>query len=239
MKISILIVCFVLLKTLINNDSVVVFNDAPKVITCQTLNLQGKVKSFTESFSFVIIEDDSAFVPDSLSSIIESVSIQYFDENGIWIKTYSEKNGELYYKTEVKFDNDSNYLGFIVTDTINNVTFESKLIEFTNDRIVEENFSEYGKISVLSRYYSNGLLIKTIYESLLGNKNIKTNEYVYDENMRLKAIIINNSSPDLYNSMQLVKYLEFDEKGNWTKRLSYTNGLNSGQLTVRSFEYYD
>jgi hypothetical protein len=129
------------------------------------------------------------------------------------------------------------------------ISENGKLIDFKQESFPEDDYSDSVILNTESNfnlvsYYGDSLYFKiySFFESdrlikdsiVVSNSEIEVNKYGYDD----KGLKVNNVQ-ELYYLNGLLKkqidysykYLDFDELGNWTKRIEYLKIFNSDSYT--------
>jgi len=209
--------------------------------TLKTDNIKGPVNTYTESYQNALLDLDLNIVEDSLKEA-ETYTTRYFDKNGVWTESKIYVKGALFSTAIVQFSDNGSYTGTTNKDENGNITSETRVATFTKSQLIEENIMDDEVVYRRTKDFENNKTTKMVIDNMLKSDIVHSEfTYTYNEDGLIESyrIITTRNNEEISDNVQLVKYLEFDDHGNWTQRLSYTKGLHSGQLTVRTFEYYE
>lgn len=212
----------------------------PLTITLEHNNLKEDVKSVSETQRHIIFDEEWNTKADSnMINMSFPLITRFFNENGTWVKTKIKMNNKPYSESEVLFDEDGNYNGARRIDEKGDFFEEIKVIELTETIRKEETYDKDNKLisSSVSIYENN--ILQTQTTELNNGSLYMENHFVYDEKgneSEINYILRNNDSE--YENKILVKYLKFDDKENWTERITYSPNSNEGVLVKRVIEYY-
>ena len=210
-------------------------------LSLKSYNLKGNVEYFSDKKIPSILTEEWITIPDSTSSI--SIQNKYFDNNGLLTELkYFDKDSVLMLKSEIIKSKTGKYQGSKDFDKNGKQTKLTKIISSTKDNLETETYDQKSGdlISKSKTEYENHLVKKQYSESVSqGHKS----EYIYkrnDEGNEIEISMIMEFGNQKMERITFVKYLDFDEYGNWTKRIDY-NRENGSEclLTVRRINYYE
>jgi hypothetical protein len=132
-------------------------------------------------------------------------------------------------------------IGAISTNIKENKT-EKVEIKKINENLFETKTFEIESNEIISTAYThrkNGFTFKQEFENKFSGRVNKTNKYYIRNASGLVTEIIDSTRIDnqLFTTKTLVKYLEFDSRNNWTKKIEYS-GDTICRVTLRKLEYY-
>lgn len=209
--------------------------------TLDTDNIKGSVKKYIESFQNVHLDTDMNIIEDSLGKERDTYTIRNFDNKGVWTESKIYMNGELIINVTVHFSDDGAYIGTENKDKSGNIRSETKVTEFTDKKLTEENIMDGEVVYRRTRFFDKKKTTKMVVDNKVDEYSYHS-EYTYtiDKNDLPSQyhFILTQNDQVISDDEQIIEYLKFDDTGNWTKRLTYKNGTHSGQLTIREFEYY-
>lgn len=204
-------------------------------------NIKGQVKSYEESFQNVSFDDEFNIAEDSSAEQSQSYSVRYFDEKGVWIESKVFMQGTLFSNAIAQFSEEGAYIGTINLNEAGDTASQTKVIEFTSKKLVEENILDGEVVYRRTKVFDNLKTMSMVVDNMI-NENTLHSEFSYSYNedgfISSYSTKTTQNGEEISASEQNIKYLEFDNEGNWTKRLSYSEGVFEGQLTIRTFEYY-
>ena len=210
-------------------------------LSLKSYNLKGNVEYISDKKVPSLLTEEWKTVHDSTNSI--SIQNKYFDKNGFLTELeYFDKDSVLLMKSEIKKSKTGKYQGSIDFDKNGNQTKQTKIILSTKDILETETHDhKSGDLISKSRTEYGNHLVKKQYSEFVsqGHKS----EYIYkrdNEGNEIEISMIVEFSDQKMESKSYVKYVDFDEYGNWTKRIDYNreNG-NECLLTIRRIKYYE
>ena len=213
-------------------------NSEPIVISLKNFNLEGDVTSITQEASIVNIDEDANILGEAERNTYHSMTTYLFNDKGVWQKSMFYMNNDLYSTIDALFSENGDYNGAVQKDSKGNITGEIKLVEFTDTKRIEETYFndklQFRSTQKLNNHIPQEITNETFLETTITTKTTNS----FDDNNRIIEYSIEDiSNGESHNKFQYkVKYLEFDENGNWTKRLDYIEGENEGIMYTRSFE---
>ncbi|NOU59625.1 hypothetical protein [Marinifilum caeruleilacunae] len=198
-----------------------------KVLTAESSELKGKIKSLIEKrYSARVVNGTILEINEEGTGKIEIQ--KFFDnENRLELSKAFDENGKLYSITKVKTDFSKNYTGADTYDNTNKLIYVDKVINSTDSSFVIErtNLTNATKTKSKMVYDRNRLCV--LISNQINESTSITWEYDRDETGKLtKTIMINEFGQHIDTTLFSVKYLEFDHKGNWTKRFDLKSGQN-------------
>lgn len=209
--------------------------------TLKSYNLSANVEYISDKKIPSFLTEEWSTVPDT--SRAASIHNKYFDEEGFLTESkYFDKDSLLLLRSEIIKSKTGKYQGSKDFDKNGNLTKQTKIISSTKDNLQTETY-DYKTGDLLSRsktVYDNHLVKKQYSETVSqGHKS----EYIYkrdDEGNEIEISMIIEFGDQKMERKSFVKYLDFDEYGNWTKRIDYNreNG-NECLLTIRRIKYYE
>ena len=210
-------------------------------LSLKSYNLKGNVEYFSDKKIPSILTDEWKTVPDSNSSI--SIQNKYFDKYGFLTELeYFDKDSVLLLKSEINKSKTGKYQGSKDFDKNGNQTKQSKIISSSKDNLETEthDYTSGDLISKSKTEYENHLVKKQYSEFISqGHKS----EYLYkrdDEGNETEISMIVEFGAQKIENKSFVKYVDFDEYGNWTKRIDYNKEIgNECLVTVRRIIYYE
>lgn len=210
-------------------------------LSLKSYNLKGNVEFFSDKKIPSILTEEWKTVPYSNSSI--SIQNKYFDKNGLLTELeYFDKDSVLMLKSEIIKTKTGKYQGSKDFDKNGNQTKLTKIISSTKDNLETETYDQKSGdlISKSKTEYENNLVKKQYSEFVSqGHKS----EYIYkrdDEGNEIEISMIVKFGDKKMENKSFVQYLDFDEYGNWTKRIDYNKESgNECLLTVRKIKYYE
>ena len=205
----------------------------------RTFGLTGDVK---EVLSSVVTLPDA---PDEESWVGEEEPVLAFDEQG---RVTLDGYGNVY-----EYNADGSYAG-PYSDYVK-VTRDAsgRLASFDNTEIPEEDFDDFDVMSYCRVTYEYDAQGRVATETYSGWEWGTTTTYTYDGNKLWPAKATTNSYDEGYNENSVItyEYLDFDARGNWTKREatvvteSYEEGAEDEKETstqvkqeIRSLSYW-
>lgn len=201
--------------------------------------LKGKVKSFTERTydaekKFGKWENGDLKISGHNKTMFnesgEITEIDYLDEDlkltTKYIPTYKDDN-----VIEENYFDESGALNS--SNKFTNISSDKKEYE----RLDKEGRKEMDEIL----YYSKNQITKSIINSYYNGNvlDVFTATFEYDKNNHLISMKQVNKKGEIILFIKF-EYLEFDQKGNWTKRLNYdeSDEENPKSIFIREYEYY-
>ena len=181
--------------------------------------------------------------PDTSLNMMINIQNRYFSQDGIMtnIKYYNRDSllnmdhRLIYDKKEKKHVASYDY------NKNNELTKITKYKILTLDSLYSETFdNKTGDIIQKSRtYYKNGLSFLQIFENVESNYSGKYTIKRDKDGNEIEMTIDTKWDNENTHSVLKYEYLEFDDIGNWTKRIRYSaDDKTSGLLTIRRIEYY-
>lgn len=198
--------------------------------------LNGKVKTYLEQYYEAEVKfgewekGDIQFIGHSRTS---------FDNDGNykWVE-YLDEDNELFYKCIPKREN-GELIEEVVYDEDGKLINKSKFFRNSND---EQEFIQYDKDGVKTAqgklYIENNLVIRQQIQ-IFEEKKVKeeySDVFEYDKDGNTIGQKKSDINGEIIGNINY-KYLAFDEKKNWTKRLYYVDGVPTS-IVIREYEYY-
>ncbi len=168
-------------------------------------------------WEFIDIYDDEKFIEGKNyreGRLIGEVFKRYY-ENGNpkdCISIYDYDFG-LSKKWISKFDINGNQISLDIEEQIDNERFKKEKIKYYNDKILQKIVENYD--------IKNNLIDRCIYK--------------YDDGCKVG---VEEYSSNIDLSFTYIYKYDFDEKGNWTKRVKYLENVPC-EIIERTFEYFD
>ncbi|RXQ87402.1 hypothetical protein EO244_16475 [Ancylomarina salipaludis] len=196
-----------------------------KALTAQSSDLKGQIKSLTEKrYSAQLIDGTIQEVKEKHTGKIEIK--KFFDkENRLEKSKYFGENGNLHSIVKIRVDHSYYYLGSEGFDDTNKLIFEDKVTKSTENSFIVERFNVNSNTLVQSEMVYDKNRLCTLLKTQINDSTSIAWEYKRDESGRiLYTNTINKFGQQVDTSLLFAKYLDFDHKGNWTKRIDYKKG---------------
>ena len=202
-----------------------------------TYGLKGNVKSYTEKSIKVKFDKNWSFIEDTVKSYSMKTE-RYFNEDGFLDSIYY--TGKNVTGTKVIYDNlDKNRRSSFQYDLNGNEISFTRCVSFKDSILEVETINSKTNIttSISWTKYENKQVAWQ--KSKLIENDLETkNEHIRD-NKGLELAIrrtFSFGSNKKQEAKILIKYIEFDKYGNWTKRIEYSDE-SQGILITREFIY--
>jgi hypothetical protein len=209
-------------------------------LSLKSYNLKGKVEYFSDKKIPSILTEEWKAVPDTNSTI--SIQNKYFDRDGFLINLeYYDNDSVLLLKSEINKSKTGKYRGSKSFDKNGNQINQTIIISSSKDNLEAETYDhKTGDLISKSKTEYENYLVKKQYSESVSPEN--KSEYIYKrdgEGNEIEISMIIEFGDQKMERIAFVKYLDFDEYGNWTKRIDYNkeNG-NECLLTIRIIKYY-
>lgn len=209
-------------------------------LSLKSYNLKGNVEYISDKKIPSVLTDEWKTVPDSNSSI--SIQNKYFDKHGFLTELeYFDKDSVLLLKSEINKSKTGKYQGSKDFDKNGNQTKQTKIISSSKDNLETETYDyKSGDLISKSKTEYENHLVKKQYSEFVSQRH--KSEYIYkrdDEGNEIEISMIVEFGDQKMENKSFVKYMDFDEYGNWTKRIDYNKELgNECLVTVRRIKYY-
>jgi hypothetical protein len=190
----------------------------------------GSVKSMkVERYSFVDSEDD---INDREPTIVDSYSfsntgelISYSENNSV-AKVYAKKKGQL---CKEFLDEDGHAVAYEILNKINEQEYVMQYFDH----------HEHLKSEVVYKLENNLILSYTLklyqHHKVVSESTMYVN---YDKDNLRSSISVGGETDKI---IKIYEYKDFDENGNWIRRLNYENtssGKKLSSVEIRTIEYY-
>lgn len=222
-------------------------------IKCEKIKIKyengDRVNHIEERFLLTIVEGrpTTKSWSEKNGKSTDEVSMKTYDENNLLFREIKQWDGEdkvtssFYYNNENKLIHVEMYINWA-----DKVSHERYRYENQNEVLVEKYKSDGELNSLTYQEYENSILQREIIDDMEklvtivynhdGNKTIRTeSEYnnveIYDKNGLLLEFSNNEGIISSFS-------YEFDEQGNWTKKIEKKYGLFEKEITTREITYY-
>ncbi len=211
------------------------------ITTTQTYGLYGKVELVSEKTINANFNENWNITVDTINPYC-FIENRFFDKKGVitFIDYYSKDS---LFITKSIYDSSNKNESQISsqTDKFGKIIEYTKFISINDSLVHSETFDSYTNdtISKTSTKIVNGKIIWSKTENIKGGKS---SEWYYkrDTNgLEIEMKTIFSYDKDKYYQKIKIKYIEFDKKGNWTKRIQYNEKEKYCTLQTRLFKYYD
>jgi hypothetical protein len=203
--------------------------------SAESFGIKGEIISFIEKRYPATLENDSII---EKTDIIGNIEIhKFFNEKNQLVKSiYYDGNGEFYSFTKILIDESGKYIGTETYDSNDKLISEGKTVSSTDTSLVFEtkNFPK-NTISLSKMTYYENRLNKTIYSELNDSSSIFWKYYRDSNGLIVKTQMVNWQGSTKDTSYHETKYIEFDNHGNWIKRIDYKE--NDVYVYERKIEY--
>lgn len=210
-------------------------------ITWKDYSIVGKVKILSEKIMYVKCNEDLTLSSDTFLNKLTFIQNRYFNKKGLITKFFyydkdsvmTLKNEYVISKGEIVGANSTNIkenkVEKVEINKINENLFESKTFENESNKIISTAFT----------HRKNGFTFKQEFENKFSGRIQKTDKYYIRDESGLVTEIIDTTRIDnqLFTTKTLVKYSEYDNRNNWTKKIEY-HGDTICRITLRKLEYY-
>ena len=165
-----------------------------------------------------------------------------FDEEGRQLgMEMRDRNNQVTSKMEMRYENGklTEQLFYTPEGTL---TGNAKYLELTPEKVRWESYDSEGNVyNKGTSYFENGQMVKqefTAYTSPTSAR-ILTTVFSYDEDGQL-ILQKQEDSTGEFRSVSRFEYVEYDDQGNWTKRLNYDSETSTmpAAVTIRTITYY-
>ncbi|MHC1705026.1 MAG: hypothetical protein AB9846_14040 [Tenuifilaceae bacterium] len=209
-------------------------------ITWRDYQIVGKVKMLSEKTIFAKVSKDLTESLDTILSKHTLIQNRYFNNKGLITEfNYFDKDSLLTLRNVYKISNGriigaKEYKKGKLTEKveINKISeniFEAKTTNIESNEIISTSYT----------HRKDGFTYKQISESKLSGRIHKNNKYYIRNETGLITEIIDTIRIDnqLFTNKTLVKYFEFDQRNNWTKKIEYPSD-SICRITFRKCDYY-
>lgn len=210
-------------------------------MTTKSFDLLGKVGFFSEKEIKIHLNKDWNFSIDTINPYC-FLSNKFFNSTGVIDSIYYFDKDSMFL-SKLLYCNTPNNNEIISTqyDRLGKKTNETKFISFKDSITYVEDYNVNTK-EMLSKTWIKTVNFKTIWMKSENVKNKVYSEWVYerDDNgieIRIKTKFGFDKNQD-YRILK-IKYLEWDSKGNWTKRIEYNENENDCILKIRQIKYIE
>ncbi len=207
----------------------------------KTYNLKGKVEYISDKKILSLLSADGQIAP----YINELTTIQniFFDKNGLLtLVDVFDKDSVLLLKSKINRSGSGEYQGSRHFDKEGNLIKETRIISSTANSLETEIFDcKSGKLaSKLKTVYENHLPKKQ-YSAFVEQNYSSEEDYKRDSRgNEIEITTIIEMDDQEKEDKSFVTYLEFDEYGNWIKRMVHNKkDGNECLLTIRTIKYYE
>ncbi len=213
-------------------------------LSLKSFNLKGRVEYFSDKkIPSRLMDNNWSTQVDTLYLTSLSYQNNYFDKNGFLTNMkYYDKDSSLLIDSRILFSKSGNYEGAKDFDK-NGEQLTYTQIVGSDTNFLEIETYDYNSGTLISKStteYEN-YLVKVQYSESIGQRN--KSKYIYkrdadgNEVEILMSIEFGNQKIE---NRSFTKYLDFDEYGNWTKRIDYNDEKKEECLvTIRKIKYYE
>lgn len=211
--------------------------------TTESYNLKGRVKLLSEKTEKIQRSDDFNYSIDTTTPYCV-ISNKYFNLNGVLDSIYYFNKDSLFLSKMLN-NYHSGKSGVVSTqyDKQGRKKSEMKFISFKDSIVYVEEY-EANSNELLSKTWTKKENLKTIWMKSENVKNNINSEWVYERDdtgneTEIKTKFGFDKNQDI--RIIKIKYLNWDSKGNWTKRIEYeeNNIKVDCLLKTRQIKYYD
>ncbi len=213
-------------------------------LSLKSYNLKGNVEYFSDKkIPSRLIDNNWKTQIDTLHLTSLSYQNKYFDKNGFLTNIkYYDKDSSLLIDSRILFSKSGNYQGTKDFDKNGEQLTYTKIIDSdTNFLAIEIYDYNSGKLISRSKTEYENYLVKTQYSESINQRD--KSKYIYKRDPKgnevetLMRIEWGNQKSE---NISFTQYLDFDESGNWTKRIDYNNEKGDECLvTIRKIKYYE
>ncbi|PTX60890.1 hypothetical protein C8N46_10546 [Kordia periserrulae] len=219
----------------------ILLNSCTRVLTeWEKYGLKGNVKSMKEEDFEVIEESENWDIGPKMEYgyVINFdkegyyENLVYHDSKGNFIEKYIPKRKGRKIYEELRYDENNEITRKILVTYSSNKKRKYKILK-ADGELLSKNIS----------YVENKLVSRReiyVYDESFENDQLKfISEFTYDDNQNLIKYLQFTGKEE--TASYTYKYLEFDDQGNWTKRLEYNTQNDSStpdKITIRTYEYY-
>lgn len=210
--------------------------------TTKSYDLIGKVEFLSEKAVKVLLENDGNYSIDTANPYY-FISGRFFNNKGVLDSIYYlDKDSMFLSKVLYNYTSDNKGVVSIQYDKHLKKKSEAKFVSFKDNIVYFEDYDANNEI--LSKTWTKKVNFKTIWMKSENVKNKVYSEWVYerDDNgietgIKRKFGFDKNQDYRIYK----IKYLEWDENGNWTKRIEYNEKEpeTDCMLKIRHIKYYE
>lgn len=228
-----------------------VFSGCGGIAEQKFMGISGKPKSVKETkyeavekFGEAVEQDieDASYYEFNKDGHIQKIAVYDYDGDVIFSRTYKYENGK-----QVETNSFQKYNNILTTDVLKNRTSKSETWETTTSdgRTTTTNLEIGNQKTISVTKDSDGNTISKAdirfdkKRNLVEQKIYSENQVVYwvkstfdDDSKEITKTILAGGDDGIYR----YEYKEFDNKGNWTKRIEYLNE-ELGFVTMREIKY--
>jgi hypothetical protein len=203
-------------------------------------DLRGNVKSSFEKQYGVSHSENEEWDIDNLSVLMRQQRT-VFDKDGLLLRTEITTRflSELIF-TIVPIRENGKWIGVQIYDENGNPADKTLFTYISDDKIVSETFASDGtRVHYGKSIKENGRTVEQTITVIMPNGEESTTKFVIEYNEAGSPAFRKRLRNEEVEIAVRFKYLEFDAKGNWTKKMEYNNEDDTPlSLVVRDIEYF-
>lgn len=210
--------------------------------TTKSYDLIGKVEFLSERAVKIKIDKDWNYSSDTINPYY-FISNKFFNSKGVLDSIYYFDKDSLFL-SKILFNYSSNNKGIVSIqyDKQGKKTKETKFISYKDSIAYVEDY-KINTNEILTKTWTKKVNSKTVWMKSETVKNKVYSEWVYERNKDGIEICIKTKfgfdKKQNYRILK-IKYLEWDDNGNWTKRIEYNEKEleTDCMLKTRQIKYY-
>ena len=211
--------------------------------TTESYDLKGKVEFFSERSVKIQLDKNWEYSLDTINPYY-FISNKFFNNKGVLDSIYYfDKDSLFLSKVLYNYTSDNKGIVSVQYDKHGKKINETKFVSFKDSIAYVEDYNANTK-EILSKTWTKKVNLKTIWMKSENMKNKFYSEWVYErDDSGIEIGIKTKFGPDKKQDYRTIKikYLEWDNKGNWTKRIEYNvrEPETDCMLKNRHIEYYE
>lgn len=211
--------------------------------TTKSYDLIGKVEFLSEKAVKVQLEKDWNYSIDTVNPYY-FISSKFFNNQGVLDSIYYfDKDSLFLSKVLYKYTSDNKGIVSMQYDKHGKKTNETKFVSFKDSIAYIEDYDANTK-EILSKTWTKKVNFKTIWTKSENMKNKFYSEWVYErDDNEIETGIKTKFGFDKNQDYRIfkIKYLKWDQNGNWTKRIEYNvkEPETDCLLKIRHIVYYE
>jgi hypothetical protein len=209
--------------------------------TTDSYDLIGNVVFFSERSTKIKLDKDWKYSIDTIDSY-DIISNKFFNNKGVLDSIYYfDKDSLFLSKILYNCNFWNNKIISVQYDKHGDITNETKFVSFKDSIELRADYNVKTE-EIISKTWTKKVNFKTIWVKSENMQKKLYSEWIYERDINGMMIGIKMKiDPQKYHDYQIIKikYLEYDIKGNWTKRIEYSDNDHENYclLKKRTIKY--